>query len=197
MQGDIPEVAEIGGIRADIYGEIDQSMPAVILCPPHPLYGGSRRDIRLVRIAETLSSAGITAIPLDYSRYDRGCGEIEDVITVIDSLSEKVRWVGLLGYSFGAVVGSNAAARTNISLRGFVALSILERIDDIKADLSFDTPKLFIHGKYDSIAPLSAFRKLCEDAKGEKYWLILETDHFYAGMLSRVAQAVLEFFKKR
>ncbi|MHC1569978.1 MAG: alpha/beta hydrolase [Candidatus Syntropharchaeales archaeon] len=191
------DITEINGIKADIYGEVAEDLPAVVLCPPHPLYGGSRRDYRLCEIADTLSSRGITAISIDYSRYDRGMREIEDVVGVIEYLDGKTEWTGLLGYSYGAVVASNAASRTDVPLRGFVALSILDSIDDIRADFNFDPPKFFIHGRYDDVAPFSNFEILYRKIDGEKSLLILDTDHFYTGMgvVEEISRAVAAFFK--
>jgi len=193
----LKDITEINGIKADIYGEVAEDLPAVVLCPPHPLYGGSRRDYRLCEIADTLSSRGITAISIDYSRYDRGMREIEDVVGVIEYLDRKTGWTGLLGYSYGAVVASNAASRTDVPLRGFVALSILDSIDDIRADFNFDAPKFFIHGRYDDVAPFSNFEILYRKIGGEKSLLILDTDHFYTGMgvVEEISRAVAAFFK--
>ena len=191
------ETTKIDGIKADIYGKIADDLPAVILCPPHPLYGGSRRDYRICEIAETLLSGEITAIPIDYRRYDRGLGEVEDVITVIEFLNGRTEWIGLLGYSYGAVVSSNAASETDIPLNGFVALSILGSIEDIRADLNFDAPKLFIHGRYDNVASFSNFERLYEEVDGKKTSLILDTDHFYTGegVIEEVCRAISGFFK--
>jgi hypothetical protein len=193
----LKNITDINGIKADIYGEVAEDLPAVVLCPPHPLYGGSRRDYRICEIADTLLSRGITAISIDYRRYDRGLGEVEDVAGAIEYLEGKTGWTGLLGYSYGAVVASNAASRMNVPLRGFVALSILDSIADIRADLNFDAPKFFIHGRYDDVAPFSNFEMLYREVDGEKSLLILDTDHFYAGrgMVEEVSRAVAAFFK--
>jgi Fe-S-cluster containining protein len=60
-------------IRATLYGK---SLRGILLCPPHPRYGGSRQDLRLVGIANELANSGVSALCLDYSAYTGGTEEI-------------------------------------------------------------------------------------------------------------------------
>ena len=112
-------------LSATLYGN---SSVGVVLCPPHPLFGGSRRDIRIVRVARELALHNISALCMDYGSYGKGAKEVENVLDAISWMRKKVNSLGLLGYSFGAVVASNAVARTEID--GFVAMSILRKVDE-------------------------------------------------------------------
>ncbi|MHC1566625.1 MAG: alpha/beta hydrolase [Candidatus Syntropharchaeales archaeon] len=178
------------GIRAT---ERDVSDRGVVLCPPHPLYGGNRHDIRLVKICEELSSHGISSLSIDYKRYTGGIKEIEDVLFAIEYFKKKKKSVGLLGYSFGAVVASNAVSD---DIKGLVLISVLKEIDKIRAKVDSDVPKLFIHGKKDLFAPFSDFKILYEEAKGEKECILLDTDHFYLGKIGELSRNVSSFFRR-
>lgn len=153
------------------------SSVGVVLCPPHPLYGGSRNDTRIVRVAKELTSNNISALCIDYGSYGEGVKEVQNVLDAIMLMRRRVSSSGLLGYSFGAVVASNAAVQAEID--GFVAMSILRKVNGIKADLNFGCPKLFVHGKRDNVAPYSEFENLYIEARGRKEKLVLDTDHFY------------------
>ncbi len=155
----------------------DDSSVGVVLCPPHPLYGGSRNDIRIVRIARELASHNISAFCIDYGGYGKGIKEVENVLDAVSNMKRRARSLGLFGYSFGAVVASNAAARADV--KGFVAMSILKKVNGLEANLDFDCPKLFVHGKHDYVASYSEFERLYVKAKGRKEKLVLDTDHFY------------------
>jgi len=159
---------------ATLYGT---SSVGVVLCPPHPLYGGSRNDTRIVRVAKELASNNISALCIDYGSYGEGVKEVQNVLDAIMLMRRRVSSLGLLGYSFGAVVASNAAVQAEID--GFVAMSILRKVNGIKADLNFGCPKLFVHGKRDNVAPHSEFENLYIEARGRKEKLVLDTDHFY------------------
>lgn len=155
----------------------DSSSVEVVLYPPHPLYGGSRNDTRVVRVARKLASYNISALCMDYGSYGEGVREVENVLDAISLMRKRVHFLGLFGYSFGAVVASNAAVHTEIE--GFVAMSILKEVNVLKAKLDFDCSKLFVHGRCDNVAPYSEFKNLYRQARGRKEKLVLDTDHFY------------------
>ncbi|MDY6865033.1 MAG: hypothetical protein SVY15_03560 [Halobacteriota archaeon] len=180
-------------LNATLYGSGSEAL--VILAPPHPLMGGSRFDPRLVHLAEELEKSKIAALSIDYGRYGGGKREINDIVAVIDFMEEKVERLGVLGYSFGAVVSSNAVAKRSDVISGFATLALLKEIEKVKADLSSDCPKLFIQGRRDRIAPFSDFEKLYQGANGEKEQLVLETDHFFGGVMGIVSESVCDFFR--
>ena len=175
----------------------DNSSVGVVLCPPHPLYGGSRKDTRIARIARELASHNISALCIDYGSYGRGVKEVENVLDAVSWMRKRARSLGLLGYSFGAVVASNAAARTEV--KGFVAMSILKKVNGLAANLGFDCPKLFVHGKRDDVALYSEFQHLYAKAEGRKEKFLLETDHFYMenypATIDSASKRIHEFFE--
>ena len=176
----------------------DNSSVGVILCPPHPLYGGSRNDTRIVKIARELASHNISALCIDYGSYGKGFKEVENVLDAVSWMRKKASSLGLLGYSFGAVVASNAAARTKV--KGFVAMSILRKINGLEANLDFDWPKLFVHGKRDDVALYSEFGYIYANVKGRKEKLVLDTDHFYMEnypiTMNSATKKIREFFER-
>jgi alpha/beta superfamily hydrolase len=179
-----------------LYG--DSSEVGVVLCPPHPLYGGSRNDTRIVRVAKELASNNISALCIDYGSYGKGVKEVLNVLDAITFMQKRVGSLGLLGYSFGAVVASNAAAEADIN--GFVAMSILKKVDGLKTNLDFGCPKLFVHGKHDNVAPCSEFEHLYAEAKEPKKKLVLYTDHFYIDkyptLINIASKSIRSFFEE-
>ncbi|MDY6964367.1 MAG: dienelactone hydrolase family protein [Halobacteriota archaeon] len=168
----------------------------MILCPPHPMFGGSRYDARLVHLAKELGRSGISALCIDYGKYGGGAREARDVMAAISHMKGEAKKLGVLGYSFGAVVSSNAVAQSPHKIDGYVAMSILKRIEKVSADLSSNCPKLMIHGRKDPLAPFKDFESLFSDAKGEKEQFVLETDHFYGGVMDLVSERVCDFFRR-
>ena len=179
-------------VQATVYGESDAG---VILCPPHPLYGGNRFDARLVKIAEQLVESDISAVALDYHSYTGGHAEIADVLTVVSHFKGKMRSLGLLGYSYGSVVASNAAVKPRTKIKGLSLISPIRAIDSMELDLSSDCPKLMVYGRTDSLVA-GDFDELYSKAKGEKEKLALDTDHFYGGVEEVLAMKVAQFFRR-
>jgi len=187
-------------LHATLYGDLPTASSAsVVLCPPHPLHGGNRHDTRIVTVARELSKHGILALCMDYGSYGGGKGEVQHVLDAAAFMRGKgISSLGLLGYSFGSVVASNAAAIAEAD--GFVAMSILRCVNDLAAKLDFECPKLFVHGKRDNLASYSDFERLYAEAKGVKQKLILDTDHFYMGnyptVINTAAETIRGFFQE-
>lgn len=183
-------------LLATLYGN---SSVGVVLCPPHPLYGGSRNDVRIVRVARELALHNISALCMDYGSYGKGVGEVQNALDAISYMRKRAPSLGLLGYSFGAVVASNAAVR-GAEIEGFVAMSILRKVNGLKANMDFDCPKLFVHGRRDYVAPYSEFESLYAEAGGRKQKLVLDTDHFYMedypAIIDLASKSIRRFFEE-
>ena len=182
----------VGTLHGDLSGV------GVVLCPPHLLYGGSRNDTRIVRAAKELASNNISALCIDYGRYGKGVKEVLNVLDAIRFMRKRVSSLGLLGYSFGAVVAANAAIQAEID--GFVAMSILKRVNGLETNLDFGCSKFFVHGKHDNVAPYSEFEDLYAVAKEPKKKLVLDTDHFYMdeypALITLASKNIRSFFEE-
>ncbi len=192
------EEVTFAGEESTLYGTLfGAGERGVVLCPPHPLYGGSRFDYRLTTVAEELEKNSIAALCFDYRRrFSRGEGEVRDAVAALRYLQARLKskQIGILGYSFGAVVASNAAAKFDV--RSMVLLAVLKQIDSISATVDQKCPKLFIHGKRDQIAPFAGFEELFQNASEPKQRLILvDEDHFFNYSAEEIARAVARFFR--
>lgn len=195
MVEEVVFAGEEGVLYGTLFGEGGDL--GIVLCPPHPLYGGSRYDYRLTTVAEELEKNSIAALCFDYRRrFSRGEGEVRDAISALRYLQErgKSKKIGIFGYSFGAVVASNAAS--NFEVLCLVLLAILKQTEGIKAILNQKCPKLFIHGKEDRIAPFGDFEELYRIAGEPKRCLVLDgEDHFFNYSAEEIARAVARFFR--
>jgi alpha/beta superfamily hydrolase len=96
---------------------------AVLVCHPHPLYGGSMHSPVPLAIAKALAdkaSGKVAWARFDFrgvgesdGSYDDGRGEVEDALAVINDLERRAPGLPLsiCGHSFGSWVGLLAAAR--------------------------------------------------------------------------------------
>lgn len=180
-------------IHATQYGESDKG---VVLCPPHPLFGGNRDDSRLISIASELSKKNICGLCVDYSDYTGGVEEVKDILQVISEFSKNLDAVGLVGYSFGSVIASLAAAQTDIDLKGLVLIALIKEINGLKSDMSSKCKKLIIYGTNDSFVT-GNIDELFNSTPGEKEKLTYETDHFFSGYEDKMAKKIGEFFSER
>jgi|Deesub1362A_J573_1020465.scaffolds.fasta_scaffold03207_2 hypothetical protein len=178
---------KIGDINATVQGSGDR---CVIMCPPHPLMGGSRYDIRLKRIANTLEEIGVSSLRMDYrSEFSGGTGEIEDMREVIEFSKEKWNKIVVLGYSFGAVVASHSNETQ-------ILMSPLPEIDDIKLRVDGVEEKYVIFGMKDEFVNVEELEELLKSGRNVKRIVKLETDHFYTGALQELVETVVSFIQE-
>jgi alpha/beta superfamily hydrolase len=113
--------ASIGGLDARVHVPASPRR-AVVICHPHPLYGGSMHSPVPLAIAKTLADRASDVVAwarFDFrgvgksaGTYDDGRGEMDDARAVVEHLRALAPGVPLTvcGHSFGSWVGLRAAA---------------------------------------------------------------------------------------
>ncbi len=181
--------------------------PAVIVCHPHPLYGGSMDNNVVNSLSETLTQASLVSFKFNFrgvggsqGKSGQGMGEQEDVeaaISFISTVKEvDSKRIGLAGYSAGAgfafPVGSIDAR-----IKALAAVSPpipMFDFDFLKGCLK---PKLLISGSRDSFIPTTQFFEFCQNLPEPKDCESIEgADHFWWGYESGLAAKVVAFFTK-
>jgi alpha/beta superfamily hydrolase len=94
---------------------------AVVLCHPHPLYGGSMLTPVIMTVEQAFQEAGYTTLAFNFrgvggsdGEHGGGQPEVADVTGALTHLEEvlggRVRRFAVAGYSFGSFVGAMTAA---------------------------------------------------------------------------------------
>ena len=160
-----------------------------LMCPPHPLMGGSRFDIRLERISAELLKNNISTFRFDYREpYRGGIGEIEDARTCLSYLKDRHSTIIVIGYSFGSLIASNIAEFCDAA----VFISPLPRMNSVEFK-DAEIPKLFIIATRDQFISLTQSLKLFEKCSEPKKIVKLNTDHFYFGVFDTLTAEIREF----
>jgi alpha/beta superfamily hydrolase len=179
-------------VRATLDG--DGGDGCVVACPPHPQYGGSRRDARLRAVSGALVDAGLDCLRLDYGPWDGGVGERDDVHDALDWAAERYERVGLFGYSFGAGVALLVAAdrddRCAVSVLAPPATSVDDG-DAATAIESITVPLQAIAGEQDTTVGWETVLGAVDDRGGTTH--IVPDDHFFGGHTERVAGLAGDF----
>jgi len=179
--------------------------PAVIVCHPHPLYGGSMSSNVVFAICQALAQQSIAALRFNFRGVGRSGGEFgggiaeqEDVraalALVLSTPHIDHKRIGLAGYSFGASVALPVAVEDeHIKLLALVSPALLDSgREQLKG---YAKPKFIIIGENDSVIPERQLQQLVEDIPEPKQCQIIAgTDHFWAGFEEEVAQRLTQFF---
>lgn len=181
--------------------------PAVIVCHPHPLYGGSMDNNVVYSLSETLTQASLASFKFNFrgvggsqGEFGQGIGEQEDVEAAISFINtvKKVdsKRIGLAGYSAGAgfalPVGLN-----DVRIKALAAVSPPLPMFDFDFLKSCPKPKLLISGSRDNFTPADQFFEFCQSLPEPKEYESIEgADHFWGGYESSLAAKVTAFFTK-
>jgi hypothetical protein len=181
--------------------------PAVIVCHPHPLYGGTMDNNVVYSLSETLTQASLVSFRFNFrgvggsqGHFSQGIGEQKDVeaaIFFISTLKEvNAERIGLAGYSAGAGFALPVGFEDE-RIMALAAISPPLSMFDFAFLKSCLKPKLLISGSRDDLIAIGQFLEFCQNLPNPKeYQVIQEADHFWWGYESRLAAKVTSFFTK-
>lgn len=207
-----PPVAVRGESEVLVAGRLDARVhvPAsprrlVVLCHPHPLYGGSMHSPVVLSVARVLAEKGgerAATLRFDFrgvgaseGRYDDGRGEIDDAMAAIAELRQRAPGVpvSVCGHSFGSWVGLRAAALDGgVDRAALVAPSTrFFEFGPGGGEAPSLEAKIFI-GDQDEFCDVAEARALAASL-GAEIEVFAGFDHHFMKSRRRIAEAVLPF----
>jgi alpha/beta superfamily hydrolase len=166
----------------------------VVVCHPHPRYGGDMDSPVVVTAAGACTRSGLATLRFNFrgvgtsgGAWDEGRGERDDVRAAVAYLRAHLdppARVALAGYSFGAAMSLAAAASGEpISGLALIAPPISAPGWQPPGPLRVDGPTLIVAGSRDSYCPRAALATLAAAMPAATLTVIEGTDHFFfAGM---------------
>jgi alpha/beta superfamily hydrolase len=180
-----------------------EPVPAVVVCHPHPLYGGNMQNNVVMAVVRGLAAQGWATLRFNFrgagrseGHYDHGRGEQADTRAAISYLETRNEIdpgrIGLCGYSFGSMVAFPVAATDN-RVRAVAGISPPSPPNDLA---NYAGPKLFLWGDKDTMintkATAHVFPTLSEPKILE---VIAGADHFWGGQEEVITKIIGEFFR--
>ena len=173
-----------------------------VVCHPHPQYGGDMENALVVRLAGALADAGFATLRFDFrgvgasgGRHDKGRGEVDDVRAATALVRERlgVPAVAVVGYSFGSLMGMQAAAADPGSVTGVVAIGPPVRMVGLEFLAGCRVPIAFVVGDRDRFCPIAALEAArARYAPVSTQTIIPGADHFFGVELAPLAARVVE-----
>lgn len=181
---------------------------AALVCHPHPLYGGTLHNKVVFHTTKALNNFGFPVLRFNFrgaglsqGEHDNGQGELEDVRTALDWLTQQFHLpIIAAGFSFGAAMVLQVACPD----KNVVALISLgtpvASVDGRDYDYNFlkecSKPKLFVSGTRDQFGPRSALQRTVALAAPPKQLVFIEGgDHFFEGRLAELRHAIENWVK--
>lgn len=178
--------------------------PGVVVCHPHPLYGGNMENNVVRAVAGELASRGLAVLRFNFRGvgasqgvYAGGTGEQEDASAALKYLAARDEVagsrLGLCGYSFGGLVAFSVGPREE-------QVAAIAGISPLLPDHALSgctKPKLFIFGQEDQVIPVTEAVARAQAAPAPREVMVIPgADHFWWGREGEVAVRVGEFFAR-
>jgi hypothetical protein len=181
-------------------------LPAVVVCHPHPRYGGDMDNNVVGAIVRGVLAEGMAALAFNFrgvgrseGAFDGGHGERDDLRAAIVAARARPEIdadrLGLAGYSFGAAM---ALACAGPGVRAMVFVGLPAGMAAEVAFAALEGEALFLSGDNDAFSTAESLKKIAAPL-GERALveIVAGVDHFWFCQESRVAATVGRFFKGR
>ncbi|MBW8830427.1 MAG: alpha/beta fold hydrolase [Burkholderiales bacterium] len=151
-----------GAIECALDAPASEPLGVAVICHPHPVHGGTMDNKVVITLARAFMQVGFRTVRFNFrgvgasqGAWDEGAGEIDDALAVIATHRQPGERFMLAGFSFGAYVASQAAARLPEDAKPErMALVGPSTQKQQMANVPADT--IVVHGEADDVVPLAA-----------------------------------------
>jgi alpha/beta superfamily hydrolase len=177
----------------------DGPFPGLVVCHPHPLYGGDMSNNVVLAVCRAMTDVSIAAMRFNFrgvgksaGSFSQGIGEQQDVMAALTFLSsldyiDSAR-VGLAGYSFGAAVSLPVSLQDD-HVQALALVSPPFSTSEWESIQSHSEPTLILGGTEDEFfVPPKSLPSQCECG------LIPGADHFWWGQEGILKSRISAFF---
>ncbi len=177
--------------------------PGIVVCHPHPLYGGDMNNNVVSAICRAALENGVAALRFNFrgagrseGRHESGEGERLDVMAAVEYLRGlpeiDAERVAVAGYSFGAAVALSAGLS---GLRALIAVSTPTMALPPEPP-AIACPVLLVAGDEDEHCDQDDIAELSSTI-GAELVIVPGADHFWWSAEERLAEVVGEFLRKQ
>ena len=170
----------------------------VVLCHPHPQYGGTMRSIVIGALFDALPSLGALTLRFNFrgvegstGTYDDGNGERDDVRSAVAALTAMLPPAAplvLIGWSFGADMALSTLVP---EVHAWVAIAPpLRLVADLDAIGRDPRPKLLVLAEHDEVCSPTEAATTAATWANTSVEVIPGASHFFIGRTDRLTDVV-------
>ncbi len=170
----------------------------VIICHPHPLFGGTMNNKVVTTLAKTFDHLGCHTVRFNFrgvekseGKYSEGFGETEDACAIAKWVQterpQDELWIA--GFSFGSFVALQAAKKLAVKKLILVAPAV----ENFNFGFEIPVPWILVQGEADEIvSPLAVFEWAEKCNVKPKIIRMENTSHFFHGKLIELSEKLEE-----
>ena len=200
----MPEALEITStdgvvLEAELETATVAERAAMVLCHPHPQFGGTMRSLVISALFGDLPGAGVTCLRFNFrcveastGSYDEGRGERDDVAAAVATLTARsTHPLFLAGWSFGADMALSVHAEQVI---GWLAIAPpLRFASGLDALANDPRPKHLALAQHDEFRAPSEIVEATADWAATTVEVVPGASHFFVGRTDRLVAAARAF----
>lgn len=178
-----------------------------LVCHPHPLYGGAMSNKVAYTLASCALQAGLYALRFNFrgvgrsaGRHDNARGETEDTVFLGGWLRGQLPGADLLlaGFSFGAFVSLNAAARLRPRALVSIAPPFGKYLGDVAPPAHPGCPWLVVHSRDDDTVRFEDTAAVLQTYQPPPQLAAVDgAGHFFNNSLPLLSAQVLPFLQSQ
>ena len=179
-------------LQLDYAGACPDARPVVIICHPHPLYGGSLTNKVVHMVGRAVNDLGLASVRFNFrgvgkseGNFDNGRGETEDLLAVADwaRASHPGSPLWLAGFSFGAYVALKG--HRQVAAERLLLIAPPVSLYDLGEVATVDIPWWVIQGGQDEVIDaLAVDRWVKQHPTPPIYEWYEPGSHFFHGQLN-------------
>ena len=190
-----------GRLEALLNPGAERPPAAVLLCHPHPLFGGTLHNKVVYHAMKVFTEAGLPVLRFNFrgagrseGQHDFGLGEQDDFRAGLDWLAREYPLPVLAaGFSFGAHIALRAGCNDP---RVAALVSLGTPIEAGERAYTYEflnacaKPKLFLSGAADVFGPVAQVEAALSGVPAGQLVWIPDADHFFVGKLDQMQNAL-------
>jgi len=195
--------SSIGELEA-CFSEPEGAAAAIVLCHPHPQYGGNMHDEVVGTVERVAYQHGFATLKFNFrgvgasaGHFDNGVGEMDDLLAALRWLRDRMGAIPfwLAGYSFGSNIVWRAIERAG-ELAGVMLIAPPVGMMDFSARPSAPVAVNIVAGNMDKFVDSDDLQRWVDAATPTTgaipvaVDIIDGADHFFSGAYQNLARAV-------
>ncbi len=196
-----------GRLEAIVMHPASEPVAAAVVCHAHPLHGGMMHFKVVFRAAKAMQEQGLAALRFNFrgvgrseGAHDEGRGEQDDVRAALDEAGRRFPGLPLVlgGFSFGSAMAMRVGALDTRPRALFAMGFPLAMMTETSFLRARRVPRLFVQGEHDSFGSGERLEELVGGVpEPRRLVVVAEADHFFAGKLDELQQAVAAWAGER
>jgi hypothetical protein len=190
-----------GGVTLEaMLGRPPAATSGVVVCHPHPLYGGDMESPVVTTVVEIAAAREMATLRFNFrgvaqstGQHDGGAAEVLDARAALACLESHLGASAgtiLAGYSFGSIVAMRVAASQSLAGLVLVAPPLGRGERGPLPPIDKEVPVLVIAGRHDDYCPVDRLDQIRQAWPHATVRIVDGADHFFSGRFRELGAAL-------